>query len=78
MKLILAQGNILNFKKIRTFSIYNNSYSLLTIFNNIMNNYPNYNSCLCKTKLYEEYYEGFQKKYKFLDNYNNNPELNNK
>ena len=78
MKLILAQGNILNFKTIKTFSIHNNSSSFLNIFYDIINNYTNINSCLCKTKLYEEYYEGFQKKYKFLDNYNNNPELNNK
>ena len=75
MKLILAQGNILNFKTIKTFSIHNNSSSFLNIFYDIINNYTNINSCLCKTKLYEEYYEGFQKKYKFLDNYNNNPEL---
>ena len=77
MKLIFAKGNIENYKKLITYSIQGNLYSLLDIINYIKNNFhsDNYANCLCKMKFYEIYNEKEEKAYKFLENYNNNPEL---
>ena len=77
MKLIFAKENIENYKKLITYSIQGNLYSLLDIINYIKNNFhsDNYANYLCKMKFYEIYNEKEEKAYKFLENYNNNPEL---